>query len=57
MNIKTNYFSKEKYFLFENFPIYLKEGEKEFIEMSKELKNSQNGNQNCYHKYIQKKFI
>ena len=46
MNIKTNYFSKENYFIYENCPIYLKEGEKEFIEMSKELKNSQNGNQN-----------
>ena len=46
MNIKTNYFSKENYFLFQNFPIYLKEGEKEFIECSNYLKNTKNGNEN-----------
>lgn len=38
-NLKTNFFTKEKYFLFENYPIYLNIGEKEFSECSSYLKN------------------
>lgn len=33
-NLKTNFFTKEKYFLFENYPIYINVGEKEFTECS-----------------------
>ena len=45
-NINESYFFDDNYILFENFPIYLKEGKKEFIEISNLLKNEQNGNEN-----------
>ena len=43
-SIKFNLFTKEKYFLFDNYPIYLNIGEKELFNCSNFLKNKPNDN-------------